>query len=135
MRNVLIIAGLLAASPLGLQAQTPQAPVAVPVTPTAAQAPPPSTPPGAQRGRGTTPMPPVAIAQTVAPAGQAPTPASAGMSSASSWQNVSLEFTITDTFAKTPSKKTVTMLVADHGTGRIRSSMQIQVRTDNGPSG
>jgi hypothetical protein len=47
---------------------------------------------------------------------------------ASSWQNVALEFTITDTFGSSPTKKTVSMLVVDHGTGRIRSSTQIKVQ-------
>jgi hypothetical protein len=71
---------------------------------------------------------PVPTPASAAVAGQAPTPpAAARPTASSSWQNVKLEFTITDTFGNSPSKKTVSMLVVDRGTGRIRSSMQVKV--------
>jgi hypothetical protein len=70
---------------------------------------------------------PVQAMQTpVAPVAVTPRP-STPPAMASSWQNVALDFTITDTFGSSPTKKTVSMLVVDHGTGRIRSSTQIRV--------
>jgi hypothetical protein len=134
----MIVAGFLAASTLIVSAQTPQqAPAPPAVAPPRATTPqpaarPPLTP--TARAGAAVPVTPAqasaATTQAQATSGVAP-----AIASMSSWQNVNLEFTITDTFGKTPSKKTVTMLVADRGTGRVRSSMQIQVQMTPGPPG
>jgi hypothetical protein len=42
-------------------------------------------------------------------------------------QNVRIDVTIADTFGATPTRKTVTMLVADLRTGRIRSSLNVGI--------
>jgi hypothetical protein len=47
-------------------------------------------------------------------------------------QNVRVEVTITDTFGQTPSRKTITMLMADMRGGRIRSSLRVAVPQSNG---
>jgi hypothetical protein len=102
---------------------------------------PPAVPAG--QARATTPpaapnvVSPVTTAQApAAPVAVTPRPPGAApLASASSWQNVSLEFTITDTFGSSPTKKTVSMLVVDHGTGRIRSSTQIKVPVTTFSSG
>jgi hypothetical protein len=124
-------------------AGTPAAPAVAPVsvTPSASQA---TTAPGAfapqqsaragqspGQARATTPPAPAVATPAPTPAAQTTPAAPASSPMAwSSWQNVKLEFTITDTFGSTPSKKTVSMLVVDHGTGRIRSSMQVKVMQD-----
>jgi hypothetical protein len=80
----------------------------------------PAVVPPAQGARATAPVAAPAAAQAAAP----PT------RDTSSWQNIRLDFTITDTFGNTPSKKTVTMLIADRGQGRIRSSNQVKGPTN-----
>jgi hypothetical protein len=76
---------------------------------------------GAFQGRQTTPPPPAAPPSTPAPGlsrtDRQPMPS----------ENVKIEVTIGDTFGSTPARKTVTMLVADLRTGRIRSALSVGV--------
>jgi hypothetical protein len=92
--------------------QAPQTPAPTPAAPTA-----PATPVPQGRGRGAAP----------------PAVATAMMARKTPSQNVRMDVTITDTFGTGPTKKTVTMLVADTRTGSIRASMQIPVSV--GPPG
>jgi hypothetical protein len=100
----------------------------------------PATTPPVRAGQARATAPPAP--SVVTPVISVPAPAPVAQSAAappssmamSSWQNVRLEFTVSDTFGNTPSKKTVSMLVADRGTGRIRSSMMIMDTSENGGS-
>jgi hypothetical protein len=80
---------------------------------------------------------------TVPASGQTTPPAAAANSPATSaidghvmpTQNVHIDVTITDTLGAAPTKKTVSMLVADKRTGQIRSSLSILVPSGVGGNG
>lgn len=132
------VAAVIAA---GSQIQARQVPIApapaAPIAP-AQVATPPTTPPAVSvpvqpatpapprqggRGAGAAVAPPTApIATTVPPrVERVPT------------QNVKVDLTITDTFGAGTTKKTVTLLVADGWSGRVRSSNEVQVPYPGGP--
>jgi hypothetical protein len=49
-------------------------------------------------------------------------------------QNIRIDVAISDTFGTAPTKKAVTLLVADRRTGRIRSSLSVAVPNHDGTS-
>ena len=98
-----------------------------------------ATPSFAQTPRASTPAPTAPVVVTYADRQaideQTPKPATTAPPQnrePGAWQNVKLDVTITDTLGATPTKKTVTMLIVDHGTGRIRSSMLVPIAQGNG---
>jgi hypothetical protein len=144
MRRLLIVVIVIACSAAALQARqaatTPVAPQPAPAP--AVQQPPPPPPPvpavppsksspaqttrPAQAGRPAPTTPPAPPPPPAAPAPPAP-PRKLPT------QNVRFDVTITDTFGTGPTKKTVSMLVADTRQGQIRSSMQIPQPVTLGP--
>ena len=116
---IVIATSVLTAAPAqaqsGAQAGSPVAQTAPPaqIPPPAQPAPQAPTPaPGQRGGRGQGGAPPAMQAFTDR---RVPDPA----------VNVKLELSITDTYANTPAKKTVTMLISNGGSGMIRTSNRL----------
>ena len=146
MRTVLFVTAVVFASlaPLSAAPQTPPTPPPSRTTPTPASAPttppvpgvkPPSTTPAkvAMPPSGQVPSVPVPSTRFAPPAQQtprpggtptAPTPATAA-TQGTSWQNVRLEVTISDSLnVDTQTKKTVSMLILDGRNGQVRSTSE-----------
>src|SRR5438552_5453122 len=131
MKRLIILSAFAAfaiASVSAQQTSTPTPPMAPSVAPQGTQTPPPAVP--AQQGRGRqgqnvapTPAPGQRGAvperpREVLPEPRVPSPPNPAV-------NVRIELTITDTYATTPSKKTVTLLMANGGSGSIRTSNRL----------
>jgi hypothetical protein len=121
------------------QVPTQIAPVAIlPIVQQGQQQPPRPAPAGQVPGgtTATTPAPPSQQGQGQGGQGRGSVPIAPGQATTSvrperiPTQNVKVELTITDTFGGVPTKKTVTMLVADGWSGRIRS--QTNIASDSG---
>jgi hypothetical protein len=111
-----------------VQVATPPTPpaVALPVQPT--------TPaPSRQGGRGAGTPPPAVPATPIAP-GAATVPAPPRVERIPT-QNVKVDLTITDTFGTGSTKKSVTLLVADGWSGRVRSSNEVFMQVAGAPQG
>ena len=143
MRRIATFVVCLVLVSVSVLAQAPVAPTALPGFPVMPVAPAPpaampapgvlpdqipaSTPPVMPPGQGRSQTPPPAKPSAAAPAATPPSPGQTRPATEGSGQNVRLEITILDTFGATPSKKTVSMLLADGKQGRIRSSMSVPV--------
>jgi hypothetical protein len=146
MRNVLSLALILLASaaPIAAAQQTPP-PATTPPTarPPAAAPAPPSRP-----AAGSTPTnrPPSMTAPAAMPSGQTPRPGTAPATppgppvaqpapAPSSWQNVRLDLTISDSLtAEVQTRKTVSMLILDGRNGQVRSMNEGYINVDASPA-